>query len=93
MIELKDEIMYMFIGVVIGFSLAVFVVPSTVVVLASPIILLAGYLVALVGGILIGRQMRPKRGLPMRGRAYPLSVSEVGLILEYAMKSIGGGEK
>jgi hypothetical protein len=93
MSELRDAVMYTLVGVVIGFGLAVFVIPSTIMVFVSPIILVAGYVAVLVGGILIGRQVRPKRRLPMKGRAYPVSMSEVGLILEYAMKSIGGGEK
>jgi hypothetical protein len=93
MAGLGEAIMYVVIGAVIGFGVSIFIVPTPITVMISPVLLGAGYVGALAAGIAIGRQIRPRKRMPMNGRVYPLSMSELGTILEYAMKSIGGGEK
>jgi|UniRef100_A0A7J2U4N1 hypothetical protein len=93
MIEMRDAIMYIGIGAVIGLAVAVLVIPYALMPILSPVLVGAGFVAFLAVGIVIGRGIKPKRLQPRGGRAYPLSMSEVGVILEMAMKSIRGEEK
>jgi hypothetical protein len=93
MIEMRDAIMYISIGAVIGLAVAVLVIPYALMSILSPVLVGAGFVAFLAVGIVIGRGIKPKRLQPRGGRAYPLSISEVGVILEMAMKSVRGEEK
>jgi membrane protein implicated in regulation of membrane protease activity len=86
---LKDVLIYTSVGVVIGLCISVFILPYSAFAFASPALLGAGFAAALVAGIFIGRHLRPRRRPPARGRVYPVSAPEVGLIIEAAMKSVG----
>jgi membrane protein implicated in regulation of membrane protease activity len=87
--ELKGALIYTSVGVVMGLGISVFMLPYSVIAFASPALLGAGFAGALAAGIFIGRSLRPRRRPPAKGRVYPISISEVGLIIETAMKSVG----
>jgi hypothetical protein len=91
-VELRDVVVYTSVGVVLGLALSVLVIPYTAMVFVSPVFVGVGFVAFLAVGIAIGRSSKPRMIQP-KGRAYPLSVSEVGMIIEMAMKSIKGGEK
>jgi hypothetical protein len=90
---MRDAIMYIGIGAVTGLAASVLVIPYALMPVLSPALVGAGFAAFLAVGIVIGRGVKPKRLQPRGGRAYPLSISEVGVILEMAMRSARGEGK
>jgi hypothetical protein len=87
--ELKEVVIYTSIGVLMGLAISVLVLPYTAVAFASPALVGAGLAASLAAGVFIGARLKPKRRTPIRGKAYPISSSEVGLIIETALRSVG----